>query len=446
MIDAVKAELIERSSRGLADAFSRAVRAGAIVPGERLPSIRTVAKGLDLSPTTVGAAWRTLARANLIHTDGARGTFVVEGAGEGPARLRRALQHTGRFEIDLSSGLPDPALLPELRPSLGRMPLSGTLDSFLSEPIVPELRDLLKSDWPAKAELITMADGATDALDLIAMTFLQFGDHVAVEDPSYPPLLDMLEAAGARIVPMEVDESGPIVPSLSKAIDAGVRAIFLQPRAQIPTGACLTEERRGQLAAALQGKDVIVVEFDLAAAVASTPLVTIGEHVPGSTIHVRAYSASHGPDLRLAAVGGPASLMEPLIRRRHRGQGWTSRLLQHLLFDLITQQAPKSQITDARHTYARRRQALVSALADHGVRVGGKDGIIVWVPVEHELAALMLISSHGIGVAPGSPYLIQANAKPHIAVTAGLLPEDQASDIAAVLAKAAKPLAPSSIH
>jgi DNA-binding transcriptional MocR family regulator len=446
VFDAVKAELSELSARGLADAFSRAVRAGAIVPGERLPSIRAVAKELDLSPTTVSAAWRLLARANLIHSDGARGTFVAERAGQGPVRLRRALQYEARFGIDLSTGLPDAALLPDLGPSLRRLPLDGKLESFLAEPIVPELRDHLLQDWPSRADTITMADGATDALDLITMTCLQFGDRVAVEHPTYPPLLDLLEAMGARVVPFDLDDDGADVSSFSAAIDADVRAVFIQPRAQIPTGACLTAERAERLAGVLRGKDVIVVEFDLGAATSATPLVTIGEHAPQLAIHIRAYSASHGPDLRLAAIGGPAPLMEPLIRRRHLGQGWTSRLLQRLLLDLLTHPAPHTQVQTARREYAERRKALVTELSAHDVHVGGKDGIVAWVPVENEAAALMMLSSNGIGVAPGRPYLIRPDAEPHLAVTVGLLPTSEAPDTAAVIARAAKPRVPGSIH
>jgi hypothetical protein len=80
------------------------------------------------------------------------------------------------------------------------------------------------------------------------------------------------------------------------------------------------------------------------------------------------------------------------------------------------------------------------------VRVGGEDGIVAWVPVENEAAALMMLSSHGIGVAPGAPYQIRPHTSPHLAVTTGLLPENQAPEVAAVLAQAARPSAPGSIH
>ncbi len=446
MIEAVKEELTEPSARGLADAFSRAVRAGAVVPGQKLPSIRAVAREIGLSPTTVSAAWRLLARANLVHSDGARGTVVADGAGRGPVRHRRALQYLAHFQTDLSTGLPDAALLPDLGPSLRRIPHEGSLESFLAEPIVPELREHLQEDWPNRAESITIADGATDALDLITMTFLQLGDRVAVEHPCYPPLLDLLEAAGVRIVPLEMDAAGVTVSGLSDAIDARVRAVFLQPRAQSPTGVSMDAERAERLAATVRGHDVLLVEFDLPAAVAATPLHTVGRHVPEMTIHIRAFSESHGPDLRLAAVGGPASLLDPLVARRHIGQGWTSRLLQRLLLDMFTHEEPKRQVAAARREYADRRHALVAELARQGVAVGGVDGIVVWVPVENEAAALMLLSSQGIGVAPGSPYLLRPGAEPHLAVTAGLLPADRAPDIAVTLARAARPSRPGSNH
>jgi DNA-binding transcriptional MocR family regulator len=446
VIEAVKAELIEYSSRGLADAFSRTVRAGTVKPGQRLPPIRAVAKELGLSPTTVSAAWRMLARANLIHSDGARGTVVADGAGRGPVRYRRALQHEARFETDLSTGLPDPNLLPDLGPALRRIPHGGAPESFLAEPIVPELRRLLQGDWPTNAEVITITDGATDALDLITATFLQFGDRVAVEDPTYPPLLDLLDALGARNVPLDMDDAGPKPDSVAEAIRAGVRAVFIQPRAQIPTGACLTSERAKQIATVLGDQDVVLVEFDPSAGIASTPLVTVGAYVPDLTVHIRAYSESHGPDLRLAAVGGPTGLLDPLVSRRHLGQGWTSRLLQHLLLDLLVHRPSRMQVQRAGHEYARRRKALVTALAKHGIDVGGTDGYTVWVPVENEAAALMLLSSQGIGVAPGSPYQIARNAEPHLAITVGLLPPSQATDIAAVLARAARPSRPGSVH
>jgi DNA-binding transcriptional MocR family regulator len=443
LISVLRRELSDPNARGLANAVSRSVRSGELTPGQRMPPIRVVAKELTMSPTTVSSAWRMLTKAGLLHTDGQRGTFITEGIAQGPVRYRRALHYSVPLEVDLSSGLPDAALLPDLGPSLLRLPGRASLESYLAEPVLPELLEVLRNDWPSPADVITMADGGTDALDLIITTLLQFGDLVGIEHPSYPPLLDLLEAAGVRTHPIEMDEEGPVVASFSSALAAGARAIFLQPRRQNPTGICLSPVRARQLAEAISGKDAFVVELDAGAGISQVPLVSLSGKA--ETIHIRAYSESMGPDLRIAALGGPSSLLDPLIRRRDLGQGWTSRLLQRLLLNLLTNDETGAQLELAGQTYAGRRRALVSALAGEGVHVGGRDGLTIWVPVENEAAALIVLSSQGVGVTPGSPYMVQPDAGAHVCVTAGLLPEEDAGRIAAILARAAKPRLPTSI-
>ncbi|MBN9618633.1 MAG: hypothetical protein J0H43_02720, partial [Actinobacteria bacterium] len=101
---------------------------------------------------------------------------------------------------------------------------------------------------------------------------------------------------------------------LADLVDAatvdGVRALILQPRAQNPTGASLTPERVAALAAVLADPGVLVIEDDSSGAVASTPALSLGSVLPSSTVHIRSYSKSHGPDLRIAAVGGPATVLD----------------------------------------------------------------------------------------------------------------------------------------
>ena len=446
MIEVLATRMSDRSARGLADAFSRAVRDGQILPGQRLPSIRSTAKSLGLSPTTVSAAWRLLQRANLIHTDGARGTVVASGAGQGPVRYGRATQYQASFATNLSSGLPDPRLLPHLGPSLRRIGNGEVLESFLASPILAELEECLRSDWPTTPDRITITDGATDALDLITMTFLQFGDRVAVENPSYPPLLDLLDAIGARSVPLDLDAYGPTTESVSAAVEAGARAVFIQPRAHNPAGVCLNDERASRLATVLRQHEALVVEFDLYGAISSAPLVSLSPRLGDKTIHIRGFSASHGPDLRLAAVGGPSALLEPLIRRRHLGQGWTSRLLQRLLLDLLTEDEPRQKVERARSAYRDRRRALCDHLARFNIAVMGSDGLTAWVPVENEAVALMILASQGIGVAPGSPYLVKPELGDHIAITVGLLPPEETPHIAAAVGSAAQPRTIGSVH
>src|SRR3954469_12140320 len=114
MLPAVRARLRDQTARGLAEAVGRAIGDGAITPGAKLPPVRAVAAELRMSPTTVSAAWQLLRRSGTIRTDGRRGTVVAESRTAGPGRYRAALPGRTGFALDLSTGVPDPALLPRL--------------------------------------------------------------------------------------------------------------------------------------------------------------------------------------------------------------------------------------------------------------------------------------------------------------------------------------------
>src|SRR4051812_8117175 len=114
MLSAVRRLLNEQTARGLADAVGRAVGEGALAPGCKLPPVRAVAAELRMSPTTVSAAWQLLRRSGTIRTDGRRGTVVAASRPSGPGRYRAALRGRAGFALDLSTGVPDPGLLPLL--------------------------------------------------------------------------------------------------------------------------------------------------------------------------------------------------------------------------------------------------------------------------------------------------------------------------------------------
>jgi DNA-binding transcriptional MocR family regulator len=436
VLSEIEERMDEPTARGLAAAIGRAVGDGVVAEGDKLPPIRTVATQLGLSPTTVSAAWALLARSGTIHTDGRRGTLVTARRA-GPTRYRRALDVGTPFALDLSTGTPDPALLPDIRPALRRVERTLTPSTYLDDPVLPDLAQLLHADWPFAAERITVVDGAMDALQLIAATHLRFGDRVAVEQPSFPPLLDLLESVGAVPLAVGVDDDGALSEDVAAAVSAGARAIFLQPRAQNPTGGSLSRARANQLAAVLRDADVLIVEDDSAGTVATTSPISLGAKLAERTLHVRSYSKSHGPDLRLAAVGGPAALVEPLVDRRFLGQGWTSRLLQSVLVDLLTDPGSIRAVELARRVYADRRAAIVDALAARGVAVAGRDGLNIWVPVQDAPAALLRLATQGIGVAAGAPFSVDARPNGHVRVTTGVIREDH-DRVASLLAEAAQ--------
>jgi DNA-binding transcriptional MocR family regulator len=250
MVQTVWDELVDtirdRTAKGIALALSGGIDRGVLRAGEQLPPIRRVARDLRVAPATVSAAWSQLARAGLIETDGRRGTRVRE-AVAGPRRYRRALDSQVPWRVDLSTGLPDPHLLPDLHAAMQRVPRDDTPHSYLEDPVVPGLRALLEESWPFRTESLTVVDGAMDAHSQFVAAHLRFGDRVAVEQPCFPPLLDLLEMAG--VVPLGVgyDAEGPVVTEATAAVDAGAKVLFFQPWGQNPSGQSLSTARAAEL-------------------------------------------------------------------------------------------------------------------------------------------------------------------------------------------------------
>jgi DNA-binding transcriptional MocR family regulator len=233
-----------------------------------------------------------------------------------------------------------------------------------------------------------------------------------------------------------MDGEGLLPDALAEALRSPAAAVLLQPRAQNPTGVSLTSTRAQDVAAVLARTGTPVVEDDSAGAISTTPDVSLGAYLPEQTVHVRSYSKSHGPDLRLAALGGPTELLRDALSRRQLGQGWSSRLLQRILLSLLTDEAAVASVDGARREYARRRRALVAGLASHGIDVPGSDGLNIWVPVHDEAAAIVRLASQGIGVTPGTPFDVLPGGGGHIRVTSGLV-ADRHDELAATLAAAA---------
>jgi DNA-binding transcriptional MocR family regulator len=390
-----------------------------------------VARDLGVAPATVSAAWAQLTRAGLIETDGRRGTRVRE-ASVGPRRYRRALDSQLSYRVDLSTGLPDPRLLPDLHEAMQRVPRDVSAHSYLEEPVVPALREVVEGSWPNPVEALTIVDGAMDAHSQFVAGHLRFGDRVAVEQPCFPPLLDLLEMAGVVALGVGYDRHGPVVADVVAALDAGAKVLFFQPWGQNPSGQSLSPERAEQLAAVIDGRDALVVEDDSAGGGSSRPPVSLGAYLPARTLLVRSFSKTHGPDLRLAAIGGPASVVEPLVERRFLGQGWSSRLVQSILLDLLTDPRSRALVAAAQSSYAARTAAMADALAERGIDVPGRDGINVWVPVAEQGAALLHLAASGIRAASGDPFWISPPGLDHIRITTSGVDGDPEADHPAV--------------
>jgi DNA-binding transcriptional MocR family regulator len=190
-----------------------------------------------------------------------------------------------------------------------------------------------------------------------------------------------------------------------------------------------------ELAAALANTSAVVIEDDHSGDIATGALVSAGSWLPDRTVHIRSYSKSHGPDLRLAAVGGAGDVVNAVANRRLLGPGWSSRILQAVLLEMLDDPLTIATVAAAGAEYARRRQLVAGVLESRGIDITGSDGINLWMTVADERSALVTLAAQGIGAAPGEPFQVRDDT-PHLRVTVGLIESDH-ERIAGQLAVAA---------
>ena len=420
------------TAKGIASSVERGVSEGALGPGAALPPVRRLADELGVSPGTVATAYQELRRRGIVVTRGRGGTVVAAA----PAVASRRPPKVPAGLRDLAGGHPDPEWLPRLVPP---SQLSPGARSHRSTPRLARLEETVR-DWlgpdGVPTEHVTFAHGALDLIGRLLSVELRPGDAVAMEDPGYHHLLDLVTALGLRAVPVGVDDQGVRPEALRDALGAGVRAVVCSPRAQNPYGGCFSAQRRDALVEVLeQEPDVLVVENDHASAVADAPLHTLAAGGLARWVHVRTVSKFLGTDLRWAAAA-----CDPTTLARHDGRllltsGWVSHLLQETVYGLLADAGTRALVARAEESYAARRSALVRELGARGVGAHAVSGMNVWVPVRDESDVVNGLRSYGWWVAAGSRFRLASAPGVRITV-AELEPADAArlaSDFAAVL-------------
>ncbi|MFB7597919.1 aminotransferase class I/II-fold pyridoxal phosphate-dependent enzyme [Streptomyces sp. NPDC056160] len=420
------------TAKAIAASVERGVFEGALTPGAALPPVRRLADELAVSPGTVATAYKELRGRGIVVTRGRGGTVVAPA----PAVASRRPPKVPRGLRDLAGGHPDPAFLPGLVPPSR---LSPGARSHRSTPRLSRLeetvRDWLRADG-VPVEHVTFAHGALDLVGRLLSVELRPGDAVAMEDPGYHHLLDLLTALGLRSVAVAVDDEGMRPDALRRALRAGARAVVCSPRGQNPYGGCFSDERRAALLDVVRAEpDVLVVENDHASAVADVPLRTLASGGLARWVHVRTVSKFLGADLRWAAAACDATTLARHDGRLLLTSGWVSHLLQETVHGLMTDEGTRALVSRARETYAVRRTALLRDLAAGGIGAHGASGMNVWVPVSDESAVVNGLRSYGWWVAAGARFRLSSQPGVRISV-ADLEPADAArlaSDFAAVL-------------
>ncbi len=375
----------------------------------------------------------------------------------GSSAIRELLKLTSLPDvISFAGGLPAPEVFPiekfkeaaeVVLTEMGETALQyGTTEGYqpLREMIA---RNASKYGIQISADNVLITTGSQQALDLLGRIFINRGDRVLVESPTYLGAIQAWNAYGVKYVSIPFDENGMRTDLLESRLRTGLKFIYVLPNFQNPTGVTLSRERRKQLVDMADAYGVPIVEDD-----PYGQLRYEGEHLPpvvvlddemrakevpiysGNVIYTSTFSKILAPGLRLAWVVAPSEVIRKLVQAKQGADLHTSTFNQYLAYEVANSEWMKTHICLIRKTYRERRDVMIQALKEYmpeGVQwTEPKGGLFLWVTlpkavntteifpkaVEAKVAFVPGASFHPLGGGENTMRLNFSNTKPELTV------------------------------
>lgn len=383
--------------------FQRAILSGQLQRGQRVPSTRALAKELQISRIPVLSAYELLIAEGYFQTFVGAGTCVshsipdalfqpereglpdtVTVADESKARRtisRRAAGMAGPAQrwLEVCRGSTDLEHFPiaiwsKLVSRNARKVSPYTMGygrPMGYEPFREAMAEYLGAFRAVKCdpEQILVTTGCQQGLQISALALLDEGDSAWAEDPGYPAMRQALKSAGARLVPVPVDEQGLNV-ECGIRMAQGARAAFVTPSHQFPRGVTMSASRRIELLnwAARNGAWIVEDDYDSEFRFNGNPIASLqGLDGDGRVIYVGTLGKVMFPTLRLGVVVLPKDLMRSFLDIRNATDTYsTSVLCQMAMTDFIREGHFSRHIKKMRAVYKERRDSLIAAINLHG--------------------------------------------------------------------------------
>ena len=418
------------------------IRSGSLPEGFRLPPERRLADALGVNRSTIFNAYRELKALGLVDAHVGRGTAVLKA----PAPIPKAigvpwrqlfresvarshdpiiadlLALTEREDvISFSIGLPAPELLPldtlgEYTAELIREVGAPLLLHCPTEGHSP-LRETL-AQWVAargiraRASDVLVVSGSQQGLDLVARIFIDPGDVVVVEEPTYIGALQSFRVAGAKIIGIPVDEDGMRTDILASILERErPKLIYTLPTYQNPSGAVMSVERRRHLLELALRWHVPILEDD-----PYSELRYEGEPLPSLkaldendlVLYQSTFSKALFPGLRIGYLVVPPVVLRQLALAKQGADLHSNSFSQYLLERFVRDGHFAKHIENTKTAYRRRRDCMAAALQqdpsiglDFSVPRGG---FYIWcrLPAGVEQSALLAnAAARGVVFLPG---------------------------------------------
>jgi GntR family transcriptional regulator/MocR family aminotransferase len=453
--------LPERGEGTLTEALHRQLRAaileGRLAAGSSLPATRRAAAALGIARNTVTNVYDLLVAEGCLQSR--RGAKPVVSPIARPATPRmRSIRPAGarllsrawrrpfaRFEPSANPagqsfrlGIPEHRYFPH---ETWRRLSARALRALARQPFrypptegIAELRGAIAQHVAftravsCRADDVIVTSGAQQAFDLVARMLVTPGETtVVVEEPGYPPLLAAFAGAGARLVPVTVDEEGLCVGRLP----AAARIVCVTPSHQAPTGVALSLQRRLALLEFARANDAVILEddYDGEFLFGGRPIDALQMlDRDGRVFYVGTFSKSLFPGLRKGYVVSPAWAREALTAVKHCADSHSDLVTQSMLAAFIREGHLARHIRRMRALYAERREALLDGLA-HELSgwlepIPAEVGLFLGTRIRDPAAAHALIAKARIatpGVASHADYAMRADCPPGLSFGYGVI-------------------------
>jgi 2-aminoadipate transaminase len=305
----------------------------------------------------------------------------------GSSVIRELLKFTEQPDIiSFAGGLPAPEVFPvkEFQEACNQVLVdhgAQALQYSTTEGYLP-LREMIarhntRYSVRVTAENIMITSGSQQALDFIGRLFINRGDYVVVESPTYLGALQAWNAYGAQYISVPSDENGMIMDKLEEALRIGPKFIYILPNFQNPSGSTLSLERRQRLVLLADQYGVPIVEDD-----PYGQLRYDGEHIPsvatldsryrndndgeytGSVIYLSTFSKLLAPGLRLAWVIAPPQVIRKLVMTKQAADLHTSSFNQHVAYEVAKGGFLDEHVKVIRATYKERRDVMIEMMEE----------------------------------------------------------------------------------
>jgi 2-aminoadipate transaminase len=296
---------------------------------------------------------------------------------------------------------------------------------------------------PARAENIVIVSGSQQTLDLVGRLFIDEGDTVLVESPTFLGGVQAFNAYGPRYVTAPMDEAGLCVDAVEELLARHrVKFMYLMPTFHNPTGVTTSLARRHQIVRLAREAGVPILEDDPYGQLRYT-----GETLPtlaaldaaqqgmdpeqANVIYAGTFSKTLAPGLRLAWVVCPSQLAEQLVMAKQGADLHSNTLSQMIAYEFLRRDWLDDQVERIRDTYSGRCDAMCEAIEAHfppeAHYVRPEGGLFLWVTLPEGLdTAAMLVdaAAHKVAFVPGAPFYVQGGGHNCFRMTFASVPAD----------------------